>query len=180
MSQKKKTAIQFVKNFFETGAFKETSREVELEICSRLPEDKDVVIVEFGMGHGNITREILNRISANSKLYAFEINQEFCDHVGETIKDDRLVIINDGAENLKKHVTEKLDGVIASIPFTFLSDKKGMGIIQDSYDSLKKESWFSQVLLTKFNFKKFESIFDHCEIMKLPNFPSEYIYHCKK
>ena len=59
-----------------TGAISETSRKVELEICRYITKDKDVVVVEFGMGHGNITKEILNNISQNSILYAFEVKEE--------------------------------------------------------------------------------------------------------
>lgn len=180
MSQKRKTGLQFLKNFRETGAFKETSRKVELEICQRIPTDRDVVVVEFGMGHGNITREILATISKESKLYSFEVVKEFCEHVKETIKDDRLVIINDGAEHLKKHISEPIDSVVSSIPFSFFSEEKGAIILQDAYDLLNDQSTYSQVLLTKFNFKKFKAVFEKCEMIKLPNFPTEYVYHCQK
>ena len=180
MKQKLKTTLEFTKNLFVTGAFKETSRKVELEICRHIPKDKDVVVVEYGMGHGNITKEILNNISPNSKVYAFEVKEEFCEHVRQTIPDERLIIINDGAENMKKHISEKVDSVIASIPFSFFSKEKGLGIIQDAYDVLDDQAYYSQVLYTKFNFKKFEAIFDVCEMIKLGNFPKEYIYHCRK
>ncbi len=180
MNQKRKTGFQFLKKFKETGAFKETSRKVELEICQRIPRDKDVIVVEFGMGHGNITREILATISQESKLYAFEVVSEFCEHVSGTIKDDRLVILNDGAENLKKHISEPIDSVISSIPFSFFSEEKGSTIIQHAHDLLSDQSTYSQVLLTKFNFKKFQAIFENCEIVKLNGFPKEYIYHCQK
>lgn len=180
IKQKIKTSIEFSKNFFITGALTETSRKVEVEICKHIPEGKDVVVVEFGMGHGNITKAILDKISANSRLYSFEIKAEFCDHVRKSIQDDRLIIVNDGAENLKVHIDEKIDSVIASIPFSFLSKEKGMGIIQDAYDSLPNGAYYSQVLYTKFNFKKFKAIFDNCELKKFHGFPTEYIYHCQK
>jgi len=181
MKQKIKTTIEFTKNLFTTGAFKETSRNVEVEICRHISKDKDVVVVEFGMGHGNITKEILNNISPNSKVYAFEVKKEFCEHVQKTIDDKRLIIINDGAENMKAHVKEDVHSVIASIPFSFFSKEKGLAIIQDAYDVLVDGAFYSQVLYTRFNFKKFKTIFDECNIMKLPNnFPTEYIYHCKK
>ena len=151
MNQKRKTGLQFLKNFMDTGAFKETSRNVELEICKRIPTDRDAVVVEYGVGHGNITREILETMSPNSKLYAFEVVEEFCDHVRETIKDDRLILINDGAENLKEHVKEPIDAVVSSIPFSFFSEEKGKMIIQSAYDLLNNQSSYSQVLLTKFN-----------------------------
>ncbi|MFY0645112.1 MAG: methyltransferase domain-containing protein [Bacteroidia bacterium] len=180
MNQKLKTSIEFTKNLFVTGAFMETSRKVELEICRHLPKVDQAVVVEFGMGHGNITQQILNQLSSKSKLYAFEINPDFCEHVKNKINDNRLIIINDGAENLKLRVTEPIHSVIASIPFTFFSKEKAMGIIQDAYDSLVDQGYFSQVLYTRFNFRKFKKIFDECEILKVPNIPTEYVYHCKK
>lgn len=180
MKKKLKTTFEFTKNLFVTGAFTETSRKVEIEICRYIPKDQDVVVVEFGMGHGNITREILATISSSSKLYAFEVKKEFCEHVKEHIKDDRLIIIHDGAENMKKHVKEEVHSVIASIPFSFFSKEKGLGIIQDAYDVLVNKTYYSQVLYTKFNFKKFKAIFQNCEMKKIANFPTEYIYHCQK
>jgi len=180
MKQKLKTALAFTKNVFTTGALSETSRKVELEICHHLPTDKDITVVEFGMGHGNLTREILNTISSGSKLFTFEVNKEFCDHVHKTLPDPRLTIINDGAENLTTHVSEKIQGVIASIPFSFFSEEKGLEIIQNAYDQLEINCFYSQVLYTKFNFKKFQTIFDASELKKLSNFPPEYIYHCQK
>ena len=180
MNQKLKTGLKFTKNFFTTGAFVETNREVEVEICKHLPKYENAVVVEFGMGHGNITQEILNTISPTSKLYAFEVKKDFCDHVSQTIQDERLTIINDGAENLKRHITGEIDGVISSIPFSFFSKEKGGEIIQGAHDLLKNEAYFNQVLLTKFNFKKFQKVFEDCQLLKISTFPTYYIYHCRK
>ena len=179
--KKLKTNLAFTKNLFTTGAISETSREVEIEICSRLPKGDHKIIVEYGMGHGNITREILKNIAPTSKVYAFEVNTAFCHHVKEEIRDGRLIIVNDSAEHVKELVKERaVDAFIASIPFTFLSNEVGARIIQDSYDMLAVGGYYSQVLYTRFNYKKFVKIFDECSITKIPNIPTEYIYHCKK
>lgn len=178
--QKIKTSIEFSKNLLVTGAITETSPKVEIEICRYIPRDRDVIIVEFGMGHGNITKAILDKISPNSKLYSFEVNEEFCDYVRKSIQDERLQIMNEGAENMNNIVNEKIDAIISSIPFSFFSNEKGMSIIQDAYDAMSKEAYYSQVLYTKFNFKKFQMIFDDCEIKKFYGIPTEYIYHCQK
>ncbi|MEM1325329.1 MAG: methyltransferase domain-containing protein [Bacteroidota bacterium] len=178
--QKIKTTIAFTKNLLTTGAFTETSKRVEKGICKNIPTDRDVVIVEFGMGHGNITREILSRITSNSKVYAFEVNTDFCEHVKENIDDDRLVVINDGAETVKKYVSSGVDAIIASIPYTFFSEEMRQQIMQDSYDILSPGSVYSQVLYTKFHFKRFKAVFDHCERTIEPNIPPEYLYHCYK
>ena len=180
MIKKMKTSMAFAKNLFVTGAFKETSRNAEVEICKYIPKGDHKVIVELGMGHGNITREILNIISPTSKVYAFEIKKSFCDYVRNTIVDDRLIIVNDGAENIYKHIEEDIDSVIGSIPFSFFSKEKSNEIIQGSYNKLVNNAYYSQVLYTKFNFKKFEQIFNSCFMKKIKSMPTEYVYHCRK
>jgi phospholipid N-methyltransferase len=180
MNQKLKTSIEFTKNLFVTGAIQETSRQVEVEICKYIPTEEHKVIVEFGMGHGNITGEILDRISPTSKLYAFEVNKSFCEYVKDKIVDERLIVINDGAQNLKKHIKCDIHSVISSIPFSFFSKEKGLGIIQDAYDLLDNNTHYSQVLYTKFNFKKFQQIFEECYIHPFKKTFTEYVYHCKK
>lgn len=180
MKQKIKTAIEFTKNLLITGAFKETSRRVEIEICRNIPKDENLTIVEYGMGHGNITKEILSRMSPSSKLYTFEVNEQFCQHVEETLIDERLVIINDGAQNVKDHVTSPVDAIVASIPYTFFSEDLRKQIMEDSYELLSSERFYSQILYTRFHLKKFREVFDRCERKMLLNFPPEYIYHCYK
>src|SRR5688572_31205931 len=180
MSKKLTTSLQYIKNILTTGAVGPTSREVELQICSHLPRDENRIIVEYGMGLGNITLEVLNTIASSSKLYAFEVNKEFCEKARKTIDDDRLIIINSGAETLKDYINGPVDGFISSIPFSFFSKEMSTQIIQTSYDMLKEGAYFSQVLLTKFNFKKFTKVFDECEMIRLGNIPVEFIYHCKK
>ncbi len=180
MGKKLNTSFQYIKNILTTGAVGQTSREVELEICAHLPEEENKIIVEFGMGHGNITLEILKTISPSSRVYAFEVNEEFCEYVRTAIMDKRLIIINAGAETLKDYIHQPVDGFISSIPFSFFSKEVSDEIINSSYELLKDGAYFSQVLLTKFNFKKFVKVFDECVMKRLGNLPVEFIYHCRK
>ena len=180
MNKKLKTALAYAKNIFETGALFQTSRKVELEICKKIPKHNDVVIVEFGIGHGNITKEILSNISENSKVYAFDVNNDFCEYVKTNLKDHRLKVINDGAHNINEHVIDKVDAIISSIPFSFFSKEKTTSILQNSYDILKEDAFISQILYSKHNFKKFKAVFQNCEIKKVQTIPLEYIYHCQK
>lgn len=180
MKKKLKTSIAFAKNILVTGAITETSRKVEIEICKHLPRDEDKVVVEFGIGHGNITQEILNTISPSSQLYAFEVNKDFCDYVRQHISDDRLIIINDSAENLDQHLDTDIDGVVSSIPFSFFSKEKSNKIIQGAYSLMKQNTYFSQVLLTKFNFKKFQEVFTKHHVVSLKGGVTEHVIHCQK
>ena len=175
-----KTSLQFTKNILVTGAFKETSRRVEREITSKLPLKENQVFVEFGMGHGNITKEILKNMAPTSRLFAFEVNEEFCDYVDAEIDDERLVIVNDGAENLGKHVGASVNGFVSSIPFTFFSKEVSRSILGGAYEALEPNHFFHQVLYSKVHVKKFRSVFDEVQVKTLLNIPLECIYHCKK
>ncbi|PQJ78631.1 rRNA adenine N-6-methyltransferase family protein [Polaribacter porphyrae] len=141
-----KTSISFTKNLFTVGAFKETKPETVRAICSKLPKNKDITVVEFGLGHGNMTSHILNSITENSSLLSFEINQEFCKYVRENIKDNRLRVINDSALNFQKYIVDGIDNFIISIPFTFLKDKEAIALVKSCFDSLTETGVYSQVV----------------------------------
>ena len=175
-----KTAIAFSKSLFTTGALYETSKKVEKEICTKLPTGEDKVVVEYGMGHGNITKEILKNLSPTSTLYAFEVNKEFCEHVAKEINDPRLVIVNDGAQNLRKHVNGPVHGFVSSIPFTFFSKELAAAILNGSYDALEEGYYFCQILYSKLHYKRFKSVFTNVRLRRFFGFPMEYIYHCEK
>lgn len=179
-SSKFNTALQFARNLRTTGALYQTSRKLELEICSKVSDAPDLVYVEFGMGHGNITREILDRISPSSRLYSFEINEEFCKHVKNEISDERLTIINDGAENVAKHVPVEIDGIISSIPFTLFSAQKRRAILSQTKKQLKSGQYLSQVLYSTILTKLFLEFFPTTEVIKLSGIPVEHVHHCKK
>lgn len=177
---KLKTALAFSKNVLTTGALFQTSTKVEQAITSEVPTQENQVVVEYGMGHGNITAEILKKLHPTSKLYSFEINEEFCAQVKEEIKDDRLIIINAGAEDIVEQVAEEVDAIVSSIPFTLFSKEKVSQILSQSYDKMKEGSFLSQVQYSKVMRKNFESHFDELTINQVSKIPPEIIYHCLK
>lgn len=141
-----KTAISFTKNLFTVGAITETKPETVKEICSNLKNNEKLTVVEFGMGHGNMTKHILKSISKESKLISFEINEDFCKHVQKNIKDSRLTVVNDSALNFKNYVNGQIDNFIISIPFTFLKDEEAIDLVTSCFDSLKANGTYSQVV----------------------------------
>jgi len=177
---KLKTALAFSKNLLTTGALFQTSSKVEDAISSKISNDPNMVYVEFGMGHGNITQVILDKMSPSSKLYSFEINEEFCDTVRKSIKDERLTIVNKGAEDLNSLVERHVDCIVSSIPFTLFTKEKTDSILKLSYDKLKSNCFFSQVQYSKVLKKKFISSFDSFELNHVSKLPPEFIYHCLK
>jgi phospholipid N-methyltransferase len=180
MLRKLKTAINYTRNIFVTGAIAETNKQVEDEICRHLPNSENPVIIEFGMGHGNITKAILSKVGPNAKVYAFEVHKSFCEYARNNIQDDRLIIINAGAEEVKNHIDGEVDAVISSIPFSFFSEEIKTTILKDTYSLLKDKAYMSQVLLSAFHFRKYKSVFDNSKRLRIFNFPIYHIYHCQK
>lgn len=177
---KLKTSLEFTKNIKTTGAFRQTSKKVEQEITRYVSKDTEQHIVEFGTGHGNITKQILAKMHKNSKLYTFEVNEEFCDLVSAQMPDPRLHVINAGAETLTDHVSEPIDVVISSIPLTLFPKELAKEILATAYDQLKSKGTMSQILYTKLHKKKFEEAFDDLYIRRIFNVPMEYIHHGSK
>lgn len=175
-----KSVIDFTKNVKTTGALYQTSKQIEKEICSKINQDTKVV-VEFGTGLGNITQRILNQLPPDGKLYSFEVNGDFLEDVKDIIKDERLVLINDGAQNFDKYVVEaEVDCFISSIPVTLIPKEVVMEVLQKSYKALRAGNFFCQVLYSPFHKKKFSAIFDEVKIKRAASVPIGFIHHCRK
>jgi phospholipid N-methyltransferase len=179
MPSKLKTAIEFTKHILTTGAISQTSEKTEEEITTKLSESSKIV-VEFGMGHGNITEVILRKLPADAKLYAFEVKEKFCDVVRANIKDPRLIIINDSAENMYLHVKEPVNNFVSSMPFSFFSKELTDQILSQSIDALAPGGTFSQVLYSKSHKKKWLKHFNSITIERVLAVPVQFVFHCIK
>ena len=154
-----KAAIQYAKNIRTTGAMTETSRWVEREVTQHVNAKVAQIFVEFGGGHGNITREILKKMHPHSRLYVFEINSDFCE-VLRRIDDSRLVVIQEPAEKVAEFVNEQqVDGIVSSIPVTFLSDEERDETLRQSHDLLKEGAYMMQVLYSTSSPEAFQTFF---------------------
>lgn len=175
------TAVAFTKNLRTTGAFYETSKYVVNKISKFVLNTHAQTIIEYGAGHGNITRGILFKMHPNSRLYAFEINKQFCETLKE-IEDDRLIIINASANDVDQHLLESnsVDCIVSSLPFTFITNNDKKQILAKSHNLLKKGHHMTQVLYSSMHLKFFSLFFVECKSNITMNFPPAYIYECRK
>ena len=101
--------IQFIKESLkslqEVGTVLPSSKSVVDKMVQPIKFDNDIVIIELGSGTGVITKEIINRMSKNSKLICFETNISFYNDLKEKFKDN-ICLINDSAENMEIHLTK--------------------------------------------------------------------------
>ena len=136
----------FLKNPKETGSVIPSSRFLVKKMLQGLDLHNARCVVEYGPGTGCITTEILKRSGRNTKVLCFEVNKKFCSYLRNTIKDERLIVINDGAENIKMHLDRlkiaETDYIISSVPFANLPNTKKWAIINETSDVLKSGGKF--------------------------------------
>ena len=84
-------------------------------------------VVEFGVGTGVYTEEILKRLHPEGTFLAFEIEPDLASAVAARLKDPRLRVINASAEHVDDYLEgAKADYIVSSVPFTSLpADVRG-------------------------------------------------------
>ena len=175
----------FVKYPKEIGSVMPSSRFLVNKMLKSIDFTSAKYIAEYGPGTGCITIEILKRARPDAKILCFETNKKFCDYLKKNIKDERLIIINDGAENIKKYVKKlgisQVDCIVSSLPFFTLSDKKKSIIIEETKSTLKNHGKFVMYkYLSNFR-KKLYNYFSDISTKFVPlNIPPSFVYICEK
>ena len=170
----------------EIGSVVPSSKFLTEEILKNIDFKKAKYIVEYGPGTGRMTKEILKRARKDVKLLCFEINKKFYNYLRKNIKDKRLIIINDSAENVNKYIKKynikKIDYVISGLPFTNLNINKKYLIIKETKDTLKINGKFLVFQFFLNNFKKYlYDYFSNISIKFVPlNIPPCFVYVCEK
>jgi phospholipid N-methyltransferase len=91
-------------------------------------------VVELGSGTGVITREILRRMTPDSRLFALEINRKFVRHLRIHCQDRRLTLIEADATDLlhqlHAHKAGPIHAVISSLGLTGMSPDQRARIVK--------------------------------------------------
>jgi len=169
----------------EIGSVIPSSKYLKEGIIKNIDFKNARYIAEYGPGTGCITVEILKRARKDAKILCFEINKKFCAYLRRKIRDERLIIINDSAENIKKYLKKfgipKIDYIVSSLPFSFIPDEKKYIIIEETKNILNNNGKF--VLYQNLNRLKRHlcNYFPNISIKFVPlNIPPSFIYVCGK
>ncbi len=109
----------------QVGSIAATTPSSARRICRRVAYDRAKVVVEYGPGDGAITERLLRRMRPDAVLIAIERNGRFVDELKTKVRDPRLKVFHDSAENVSDilqflHIKEA-DCVISGVPFSLLS-----------------------------------------------------------
>ena len=185
MQKKRDFFKEAVRDIRNSGTIAPSSKYLIDKMLKNIDFSKTNIIVEYGAGNGKITKELLKRLNSKSQLICFEINTKFYKHL-LTIKDQRLVVINESSEKITQIFNEmELDSVhhfVSSLPLTNMPDLISENIVNESYTLLVKDGYFLQYQYSLTYLKKFKEIFLNKVILnfELRNIPPAFIYKCKK
>jgi phospholipid N-methyltransferase len=138
------------------------------------------VIAEYGPGEGVHSREIARRMSADSTLLLFELDQAFSRDLERQFADDpRVHVIHGDAatlpEELKRRGIPHCDYILSGIPFSILPIKKKRALLEKTYEALADGGRFIIYQVTN-ELRQHATVFDGAESeYVLQNIPPMFI-----
>ncbi len=175
----------FLKTFFkerkQVGAVAPSSRFLVKKMCGKVNFSEANVIIELGPGTGAFTKEILKKAKPNSKVFVLELNKDFYAILKEKFDDERMILVNDSAENLqqilKDHNVDKADAVISSLPLTVIPEPIKSNIVKAAHTVLKQNGVYVQYQYSLSAKKLLEKYYGKLNLkFSLINIPPAFIY----
>jgi phospholipid N-methyltransferase len=140
-----RSGLLFALNFFRhplmLGSIVPSSRFLIRQLLKPVDWSQARVIVEYGPGVGVITAEVLRRMRPDALLIAIETNPDFVSYLRDSIKDERLHVVEASAESvdeiLQRYGQSNASYVISGIPFSTIPAPVRERILQKTCAVLK-------------------------------------------
>ncbi len=170
--------LDYLKNFFgdkNVASITPSSEFTVKKVCQYIPFEKDLTIVEYGPGDGVFTRYILEKMTKDSRLFAFETNDGFV-KILKDINDTRLKVYHESAANVAKVLEEEgvstADYVISGIPFSFIPEEPKREIVKATSKVVGKTGRFLVYQTSKHMVPYLKEAFAHVDTeLELKNIP---------
>ncbi len=180
--------IDFFKTFIkdrDVASIIPTSTRCVKKVCNHIDFTKDFVLVEYGPGDGVFTRFLLEKMSPGSRLILIEANEDFAEHLKETIDDSRVTIHNILAGDVESVIDEQdlgnVDYVLSGIPFSFFDKDRKRVILKATKNILKEGGKFLAYQTSGHLKKPVMEVFGNYDIeMEMLNIPPYLIYDVVK
>ncbi len=167
------------------GSLLPSSKYLGGRIVKRIPMRDGILIVELGAGTGAFTEMILKQMPKKGTLLAFETNHVLAEHLRKTLIDKRLVIIEDDAALLPKHLAARslplADCIVSGLPFGDFSRTKRQQLLNAIRDGLRDNGKYLQFQYLPVSLPHIKQMFEaHVIGFELRNFPPAFLYECRK
>jgi phospholipid N-methyltransferase len=185
MTEKKSFIRQFWKEKKMIGAMVPSSRFLALKMVKVINFESAKVIVELGPGTGVFTEKLLEKMSPDARLIAFELNDDFHNILKNKINDPRLILIHDSAEKMKDYLQEhqlsKADVVVSALPLSVFPNGLRDAVLDASNEILKENGQYIQFQYSLYSKRHIKKRFPKMAINFTPlNFPPAFVYSCRK
>ena len=144
-------------------------------------------LVEFGPGTGALTGEIIRRLSADARLFAFEIDTVFVANLRARYRDPRVTFIAASAADSPQYLARlgfpAVDCVVSSLPLTVLPQQLTHRIMQATTECLRPGGIFvTYQFSTAFARPVLQSYFPQTRRTRfvLANLPPAIVFACRK
>lgn len=103
---------------------------------------KGQVVLDCTVGNGNDTLLLANLVGDEGKVYGFDIQEVALNKTKNKLLDagvqNRVILINDGHENIDKYVKEKIDFIVYNLGYLPKGDKTIKTNASTTLESLQK------------------------------------------
>jgi len=180
-------AALFARNFFKypsmLGSIVPSSPFLVKDVMAQIDWDRARVLVEFGPGVGTITREALKRMRHDAVLVVIELNEDFVQYLGSTIRDPRLRIVHGSAAHVRRILAEQglapADYIISSLPYSLLTETVRQEIVSESRHALKAQGSLLVFQYNRMLLPYLKSTFSSVKLeFQLFNILPALIFHC--
>jgi phospholipid N-methyltransferase len=177
----------FVKEFFkekkQVGAIAPSSKFLMKKMLKPIDFSTAKVVIELGPGNGVFTKGLLDKLNKDTKLFSFELNENFYELIKADIQDDRLILLNKSADCimdvLAEHNITEVDYVISSLPLAVIDAPIKNAILDASVKALKPDGKYVQFQYSLNAKKLLESKFKDVSYTFVPaNIPPAFVYTC--
>jgi phospholipid N-methyltransferase len=171
----------FLKHPRQVGAVLPTSGRAVRAMLDLVAIEDARCVVEMGAGTGPHTREILARLGPDARFLAFEIDPVLADGLQQELRDPRLQVINDSAENLETYLDgDRADVVVSAVPFTSVPEDVRDGLLKAARESLADRGTMVVLQYSPFMRRQLERAFGSVEWrFVLANVPPAFLYACR-
>lgn len=184
--------LHYIKTFLKdrnVASITPTSKSGVKNVCTEIDFSRDVTVVEYGAATGVFTRFLLRQATPGSRVVAIEKNPDLHACLGRRLRDPRLSLVCDSAENVGAIMADlglgQADYVISGIPFMLFSDALKNSILENTRAVLREGGkfllyqtfWQGQGVLMRPLCKRFARVESRFELRNIP--PLRIYQACK-
>ncbi len=179
----------FASNFFKhpgmLGSIIPSSRFLVERLLSPMDWSRARVVVEYGPGVGTVTRALLDRMPADGRLLAIELNADFADYLRREIRDPRLTVVQGSAADLGAELDRlgwpAADYAVSGIPFSTMPEGIRDSILRATREHLQPDGEFLVFQFSDRVRRHLERTFPEVRReFELLNFLPAHCYRCRR